>query len=90
MSWSMALGINSCNAVGIRTTVRCTDIVKRRKPARARKIQLPLSDDEVRMIRQLHETGTAPSVIFNEHVKGRMTYSGMMSILNWLTRTKLI
>ena len=90
MSWSIALGVNSCNVAGFRTSVRCTDSTKHRRPPSKRKIPLPLSDAEVRMIRQLHETGTAPSVIFKEYVEGRMTYSGMMSILNWLTRTKLI
>ena len=90
MTWFINLGINSSSSMGHRT---CVGVPTSKKfgstKTSSRKIQLPLSDDEVRFIRKLDEAGIHKKQIYDDHVKGKMTYTGMCNILNGITRTNV-
>ena len=45
-----------------------------------------LTFEEVQLIRSLDEQGVKRRQIFEQHVEGKMSYEGMMNILNYITR----
>jgi hypothetical protein len=92
MTWFINLGINSTSSMGYRTGQRTiVDGTKRygTTKAKGRKTPLPLSDEEVRFIRKLDEVNIPRKQIFDDHVKGKMTYHGMINILEGITRTNV-
>ena len=52
----------------------------------AKQKNFKLSFEEVQNIRALDEAGKKRMDIFKEHVEGKMSYLGMISILNHITR----
>lgn len=54
----------------------------------SRPADLPLSFEEVQMIRKLDDAGIKRKEIFKMHVQGKMTYAGMINILEYITRNK--
>ena len=92
MTWFINLGINSTSSMGYRTGQRTiVDGTKRYGNTKSsnRKTPLPLSDDEVRFIRRLYEANIPRKQIYDDHVKGKMTYAGMCNILEGITRTNV-
>lgn len=83
-------GLSGCSNNGRRchTSANVYDTAKKeiKTVPKTPKREPKLSDDEVRTIRRLHESGWKPQQIFDEHVSGKMTFAGMMNILRYTTR----
>ena len=89
MSWFINIGINSSNSCGYKTGVVVGENRKSKSQARGRKKPLPLTDDEVRLIRNLKDKGVPHKTIFENHVKGKMTFNGMKNILSGINRCNI-
>ena len=84
------LGLSSSHTRGTKA-FGVADIKPKRKNyyKKAERKNITLSDDEVRLIRKLDEKGMNRREIFKIHVEGKMKFSGMLNILNYITRTKV-
>lgn len=71
------------------STVSLTDKMKKISVGKGIKKNLAVSNDEVRTIRILDSKGVSRRKIFEDHIKGKITYDGMVNILNYITRNSV-
>ena len=93
MVWGINRGITSSSSNGVRSHTAAghfSDTKKKCKStATGKHRQYKLTDEEVKMIRALDESGTMKrKEIYYEHVIDKMSFAGMCLILDYITRTK--